>query len=141
MLKRAKEVGRESDCDASSEDAASVKKIGRSDAGKDIFQRKELIPNNIDKRLFAVDSSSQYGPPVTNLRTIALRNFQGKSGDNKFYREGGRAPLDYAVTGPAWELKANAADMYNVQELVYTDELKQNEAKDLLHVPKEDDLG
>ncbi len=88
-----------------------------------------------------LDSSSQYGPPVTNLRTIALRNFQGKSGDNKFYREGGRAPLEYAVTGPAWELKANAADMYNVQELVYTDELKQNEAKDLLHVPKEDDLG
>ncbi len=38
----------------------------------------------------------------------------------KLHREGVRNPLDYACTGPAWELKANAADMINTQELVYT---------------------
>ncbi len=57
LLQRAKEVGREDDCDASSGDAASVKKVGRADAGKDLFQRKELIPNDIDPKLFGVDSS------------------------------------------------------------------------------------
>ncbi len=46
------------------------------------------------------------------------------------HREGARNPLDYACTGPACELKANAADM-----------LKFGEAKELLHVPENDDLS
>ncbi len=47
--------------------------------------------------------------------------------DNKFSRTGGRLPLDYAVSGPAWELKANSADMLNVFELIDTDELHLEE--------------
>ncbi len=49
-------------------------------------------------------------------------------------------PLDYSVSGPSWELIATARDMTNIQELVFTNNLKLEESKRVLHQPKEDDL-
>ncbi len=138
--KEQKEVNRLSDFSATSIDAASAKKVGRADAGKDLFQRQELIPNDIDPSLFGVDKASEFGPRMTQLRTICLRSFQGTYGDNKLHREGTRPPLDYAVTGPTWELKANSGDMMNVNEVVHTDKLHKKEAEELLYCPKDDDL-
>ncbi len=142
MTKKAAEEKRMNDLDGFSIDCCSVKKCRQADCCSCYRNKKELIENNISPKFFAGDAASQFGPPILNQRSVAAVSYEGLvDASGELSRSSGRCRLDYCVTGPAWELKGDACDMLNIQELIKTSDLTANEEELLLHKPENDDLA
>eukprot|EP01083_Nonionella_stella_P004546 13168_1 len=143
MLKKAKQLNTLDNFSGYSGDSCSVKKVGMADAAADVRNKLELIPNNIKPGSFGVDASSEFSDPLLNVRTVAYTQFEGMIDETgKIYRTGDRHRLEYAVTGPVFEFKANAADMKNAEFMFHASEdICEEEERLLLHKPANDDLA
>eukprot|EP01084_Bolivina_argentea_P000491 916_1 len=141
VIKKAEEKDRMDELDTSSIDPCSVKKVGQADTVSCVRNKKELITNNIDPKMFGGDAPSQFGDKLLNQRSVAFVSYEGKVNENgELSRSAGRRRLDYSMTGPAWELTGSASDLINIQEAIRTCDITEEEEKLLLHKPQNDDL-
>eukprot|EP01084_Bolivina_argentea_P081083 146846_1 len=123
-------------------DAASTKKYGTHDSEMLGWNnKKSVIPSkNLDKKIFGMDKSSEFGSRSFFLKPIACGFTKGSGTNMGDFKRQSEAFLQFCVVGPAVHVKADAYDMINVIEIAHLDGAQDDTIDELFIIPENDEL-